>query len=163
MTAGRTLPVAGSSGGGAGAGRERGASRHPDLRAERAAVAAFAAFRERHYESYLQYTEVRIGHYGPAERVVAEAFTELAVSWTAVLGSSGPAAVAWDILHEHIDHALGAGSAFAPSEKPARSLHLEAHVLCRRLRLSSERVAELLGRPVDDIRGLLPPPCTARE
>ncbi|MFJ5035302.1 hypothetical protein ACIQB5_46480 [Streptomyces sp. NPDC088560] len=118
-------------------------------------MAAFAAFRERHYEPYLQYAALRIGRYGAAERAVAAAFTELAVSWTVVLGSSGPAAVAWDILHDHIGQAL---DGCCPPSLPGRSLHLEAQVLHRRLQLSSERVAEVLGIPVEDVCGLLPFP-----
>lgn len=131
-------------------------SRPRDMRAERSAVTAFAAFRERHYEPYLQYAALRIGQYGVAERAVAAAFTELAVSWTVVLGSPGPAAVAWDILHDHIGQALNERFCPRPSTRPARSLHLEAQVLHRRLQLSSERVAEVLGIPVADVYGLLP-------
>ncbi|MEU5599152.1 hypothetical protein [Streptomyces sp. NPDC020298] len=137
--------------------------RHNDLRAERAAVAAFAAFRERHYDPYLQYAALRIGHFGAAERAVAAAFTELAVSWTVVLGSSGPAAVAWAILHDHIDQALDGQLRSCPFSRPVRSLHLEAQVLHRRLQLSSERVAEVLGIPVEDVWGLLPSVGTPKE
>ncbi|MGW2492330.1 hypothetical protein ACWCV9_34695 [Streptomyces sp. NPDC001606] len=120
-------------------------------------MAAFAAFRERLYEPYLQYSALRIGQYGAAERAVAAAFTELAVSWTKVLGSSGPAAVAWDILHDHIDQALGGHLHPCPFGRPVRSLHLEVQVLHRRLLLSSERIAEVLGIPVEDVCGLLLP------
>ncbi|MGW0886313.1 hypothetical protein [Streptomyces sp. NPDC002671] len=126
-------------------------------------MAAFAAFRERHYEPYLQYAALRIGQYGAAERAVAAAFTELAVSWTVVLGSSGPAAVAWDILHDHIDQALGGRVRPCPFSRPVRSLHLDVQVLHRRLQLSSERVAEVLGIPVEDVCGLLPSTGTQKE
>ncbi|WP_145883812.1 hypothetical protein [Streptomyces sp. BK340] len=119
-------------------------------------MTAFAAFRERHYEPYLQYAALRIGQDCAAETAVAAAFTELAVSWTVVLGSTIPAAVAWDILHDHIDHAVGVKTQTSAPGRAARSLQLDAHVLHRRLRLSSERVAEVLGVAREDLVGLLP-------
>ncbi|MCZ0991769.1 hypothetical protein [Streptomyces diastatochromogenes] len=126
-------------------------------------MAAFAAFRERQFEPYLQYAALRIGQPCAAEKAVAAAFTELAVSWTVVLGSSGPAAVAWDILHDHIDHALGLETQTSPSGRTVRSLQLDAHVLHRRLRLSSERVAEVLGVALEDLASLLPSPAAPME
>ncbi|MER6406242.1 hypothetical protein ABT269_22545 [Streptomyces viridosporus] len=121
-------------------------------------MTAFAAFRERYYEHYVQYAALRLGAYVSAEEVVAAAFTELAVSWTVVLGSSGPAAVAWDILHDHIEQALGPVQFPCPSRRPARSLHLDAQVLHRRLQLSSARVAEVLGLAAEEVFRLLPHP-----
>ncbi|MFD3821929.1 hypothetical protein [Streptomyces sp. NPDC058625] len=119
-------------------------------------MTAFTVFRERHYEPYVQYAALRIGQYGAAERVVAAAFTELAVSWTVALGSAGPAAIAWDILRDHIGQAVGERRRPCPFARSVQSLQMEAQVLHRRLQLSSERVAEVLGVPVEDICGLLP-------
>ncbi|WP_326725851.1 hypothetical protein OHT59_47030 [Streptomyces sp. NBC_00243] len=62
-----------------------------ELRAERRALAPYAAFRERHYEPYLQYAGLRIGRHRAAESAVTAAFTELAVSCpTLKPTSSGP-------------------------------------------------------------------------
>jgi hypothetical protein len=78
-------------------------------RVPRLAVTAYTAFRERHYEPYLQYAALRIGRGGAAETAVSAAFTELAVSWTAILGSADPSVLAWRILHDHVDRALPGG------------------------------------------------------
>jgi hypothetical protein len=125
------------------------------VRARPAALASFDAFRQRNYEPYLEYAALRLGQRHEAETTVAAAFTELAVSWTAVLGTAGPAAIAWHILHDHIDHALGhparPGPAEAGRQQDARLLHHD-------LRLSSERTAEVMGIPPSDIAGLLPRP-----
>ncbi|MFJ3495017.1 hypothetical protein ACIPPJ_15690 [Streptomyces sp. NPDC086091] len=126
-------------------------------------MTAFGAFRERHYEPYLRYAALRIGQSDAAERVVSDAFTELAVTWTVALGSAGPAAVAWDILHDHIGQALAGRGHPDRSDGPARSLPLEAQVLHRRLRLSSERVAEVLGISPGVVPGLLPRSAPLKE
>ncbi|MFJ4689218.1 hypothetical protein [Streptomyces sp. NPDC088789] len=118
-------------------------------------LAAFAAFRERHYEPYLQYAALRIGRPGAAETAVAAAFTELAVSWTTVLGRADPAAAAWCILHEHIDRALGMVPPGACGGGIAPSLRQDAYLLHKGMRLSGDRIAELLGLSPGDIRCLL--------
>lgn len=138
--------------------RRTGAAHRDAARAEQAAVAAYTAFRERHYEPYVQYATLRIGQYGAAEKVVAATFTELAVSWIVVLGSAGPAAIAWDILRDHIGQAVGERRCPCPLVRSVGTLQMEAQVLHRRLQLSSERVAEVLGVPVEDVCGLLPAP-----
>ncbi|MEV7862953.1 hypothetical protein AB0O86_30130 [Streptomyces hirsutus] len=113
-------------------------------------LTAYAAFRERHYEPYLQYAALRIGRRGAAEGVVTAAFTELAVSWTAILGSAGPAALAWRILHDHVDRALGCAPAAVPTGQVMQALHSDACFLHERMHLSRERIAEVLGiRPAD--------------
>ncbi|MGW0817008.1 hypothetical protein ACWD00_27830 [Streptomyces viridiviolaceus] len=116
--------------------------RTPEDRAQRTALAAYTAFRERHYEPYLQYAALRLGRGAAAEAVVVAAFTELAVSWTAILGSAGPAAAAWRILHDHIDRALGCGPAAVPA---VQALQHDAHFLHEQMQLSPERIAEVLG------------------
>ncbi|MDQ0935178.1 hypothetical protein [Streptomyces turgidiscabies] len=125
-------------------------------RAERAALAAYAVFRERHYEPYLQYAALRIGQHGAAESAVAAAFTELAVSWTAVLGSAGPAAVAWRILHDHIDLVLGQHLGHMSGGQVVRTLRRDVQLLHQQLHLSCDRIAEVLGVPPDQVPGLLP-------
>ncbi|MFJ4691748.1 hypothetical protein [Streptomyces sp. NPDC088766] len=119
-------------------------------RAQRTALTAYTAFRERHYAPYLQYASLRIGRRQAAERVVTAAFTELAVSWTAVLGSAGPAAVAWRILHDHVDRATGCGPAIVARGQDMQMLHSDACFLHEQMHLSRDRIAEVLGiRPSD--------------
>lgn len=119
-------------------------------RTQRTVLAAYTAFRERHYEPYLQYAALRIGRSAAAETAVLAAFTELAVSWTAILGGTGPAAAAWRILHDHVDRALGRGPATVPASQLVQSLQHDAHFLHEQMRLSPERIAEVLGvRPGD--------------
>jgi hypothetical protein len=134
-----------------------------ELRSQRAAVTAFAAFRERQYEPYLQYAALRIGRYGAAETAVAGAFTELAVCWIAVLGSAGPAAIAWRILHDHIEHVLGGSLDAAPLDQGVRALQQDVRLLHRQMQLSLERIAEVLGIPPADVLGLLPAAACSKE
>ncbi|WP_074995684.1 hypothetical protein [Streptomyces prasinopilosus] len=119
-------------------------------RAQRTALTAYTAFRERHYEPYLQYAALRIGRRGAAEKVVTAVFTELAVSWTAVLGSAGPAAVAWRILHDHVDRAVGCDPTAVAAVQDMQTLHDDACFLHEEMHLSRDRIAEVLGiRPAD--------------
>ncbi|MFF4527419.1 hypothetical protein [Streptomyces bluensis] len=119
-------------------------------------MAAYSAFRERHYEPYLQYAALRIGQPGVAESVVTAAFTELAVSWTAILGSAGPAAVAWCILHDHVDRALGCCPLVAPDRQVVQMLHHDAFFLHEHMHLSRDRIAEVLGIRPRDLPSLPP-------
>jgi hypothetical protein len=130
-------------------------------RAQRTALAAYTAFRERHYEPYLQYAALRIGRRGAAEKAVTAAFTELAVSWTAILGSAGPAAVAWRILHDHVDRALGCGPTAVPTSKVVQTLQSDAFILHEQMHLSRDRIAEVLGIHPGDLPGL--PPLSPEE
>jgi hypothetical protein len=132
--------------------------RGPQDRARRTALAAYTAFRERHYEPYLQYAALRIGRNAAAETAVVAAFTELAVSWTAILGGAGPAAVAWRILHDHVDRALGRSSTTVPASQVVQALQHDAHFLHEQMRLSPERIAEVLGVRPGDLP-VLPPRC----
>ncbi|MFH8804907.1 hypothetical protein ACH4F6_36000 [Streptomyces sp. NPDC017936] len=125
-------------------------------RAQRTALTAYTAFRERHYAPYLQYASLRIGRRQTAERVVTAAFTELAVSWTAILGSAGPAAVAWRILHDHVDRATGCGPATVPRSQDMQTLHNDACFLHEQMHLSRDRIAEVLGIRPSDLPRLLP-------
>lgn len=128
-----------------------------ELRAERRALAAYAVFRERHYEPYVQYAALRIGRHRAAELAVSAAFTELAVSWTAVLGSAGPAAVAWRILHDHIDDVLGLrpAPAHASGGQMVRALQHDVYLLHQQIHMSRDRIAEVLGISPDQVSGLL--------
>ncbi|MFJ6900586.1 hypothetical protein [Streptomyces hokutonensis] len=135
--------------------RHRMPVRAGELRAERRALAAYAAFRERHYEPYLQYVGLRIGWHGAAESVVTAAFTELAVSWTAVLGSAGPAAVAWRILSDHIDDVLGRRSGHASGHQMVQALRDDVYLMHQQMHMSRDRIAELLGIAPDQVSGLL--------
>ncbi|MDO0917811.1 hypothetical protein [Streptomyces sp. DT2A-34] len=127
-----------------------------DHRAPRTALAAYTAFRERHYEPYLQYASLRIGRRGAAEGAVTAAFTELAVSWTVILGSAGPAACAWRILHDHVDRALGCGPTAVPDSQVVQGLQHDAHFLHEQMHLSRDRIAEVLGIRPGDLPSLPP-------
>ncbi|SNX88455.1 hypothetical protein SAMN06272735_8905 [Streptomyces sp. TLI_55] len=125
------------------------------LRAERAALASYAAFREGRYEPYLQFAALCLGRSGPAQAAVTAAFTELAVAWTAILGSAAPAAVAWRILHDHIDRARGVQPAGRNGGPTVRELRDDVQVLSRQMYLSCERIAEVTGVPPEQVSGLL--------
>ncbi|MCF3118324.1 hypothetical protein IPZ68_01165 [Streptomyces arenae] len=130
-------------------------SRSRRARSQRAALAAFDAFRQRHYQPYLGYALLRLGRPAAAESVVSAAFTELAVSWHLVLGSPEPAAIAWRILHEHVDGALGPAAARAADEPRRGALRRDACLLHDQMHLSCERTAEVMGICQADLAGLL--------
>lgn len=136
-------------------------ARPPEHRVPRISLAAYTAFRERHYEPYLQYATLRIGRRGAAERVVTAAFTELAVCWTAVLGSAGPAAVAWRILHDHVDRALEDDPVAGPAGQVVRTLYNDAFFLHEQMHLSRDRIAEVLGIRPGELPSL--PPDSPKE
>ncbi|MEV3972805.1 hypothetical protein AB0K68_32435 [Streptomyces sp. NPDC050698] len=126
--------------------------RRPEHRAPHSVLASYVAFRERLYEPYVLYTTWRMGQLAAAERVVAAAFTELAVSWTTVLGSASPAVVAWSILHDHVDKALGLGAVADADAADALGQALPSDVafLREHMHMSRDRIADVLGvRPVD--------------
>ncbi|MEU3549451.1 hypothetical protein [Streptomyces longwoodensis] len=125
-------------------------------RAQRTALTAYTAFRERHYEAYLQYASLRIGRRAAAETAVTAALTELAVSWTAILGSAGPAAVAWRILHHHVDRAAGCDPTAVAAGNDMQTLHDDAYFLHERLHLDRDRIAEVLGIHLADLPSLPP-------
>lgn len=99
---------------------------------------------------------MRIGRRAAAETAVTAAFTELAVSWTAVLGSDGPAAVAWCILHDHVEQALESASTTVPAGRVAQTLQSDARFLYEQMHLSRDRIAEVLGMRPADVPSLLP-------
>ncbi|MGW1543266.1 hypothetical protein ACWCPM_24015 [Streptomyces sp. NPDC002309] len=136
--------------------RQQACVRRPQTRVTRAALAAFTAFRERHYEPYLQYAALRIGRRGEAEPIVTAVFTELAVSWTVILGGADPAAVAWRMLHDHVDRAVGCGGTAASAGQMKQALHKDAHFLHEQMHLSRERIAEVLGIRLVDLLSLPP-------
>ncbi|MGV2917036.1 hypothetical protein [Streptomyces alfalfae] len=125
-------------------------------RAQRIALTAYTAFRERHYEPYLQYAALRIGRSAAAETAVLAAFTELAVSWTAILGGTGPAAAAWRILHDHVDRALGHGPTPVSVSQLVQTMQHDAHFLHEQMRLCPERIADVLGVRPGDLPALPP-------
>ena len=130
--------------------------RAQEHRAQRTALTAYTAFRERHYDPYLQYAVLRIGRSGAAEKAVIAAFTELAVSWTAILGSAGAAAAAWDILQDHVDRAVGCGPTAGPASQVVQTLQHDARLLHEQMHLSPDRIAEVLGIRPEDLPGLTP-------
>lgn len=132
------------------AARRRSCVRRPEHRAPHSALASYVAFRERLYEPCVLYTTWRMGRLAAAERVVAAAFTELAVSWMAVLSSASPAVVAWSILHDHVDQALGLGAVRDAEDEPGQALPSDVAFLQEQMHMSRERIADVLGvRPVD--------------
>ncbi|MEV5980974.1 hypothetical protein [Streptomyces sp. NPDC052114] len=142
--------------------RAKRGSRGDRARSQRAVLAAFDAFRQRHYQPYLEYALLRLGRSAAAESAVSAAFTELAVSWHLVLGSPEPAAIAWRILHEHVDNALGPAARVA--DEPRRgALRRDACLLHDEMHLSCERTAEVLGICQADLVGLLAPAGCPKE
>ncbi|MEV0259041.1 hypothetical protein AB0H82_32855 [Streptomyces sp. NPDC050732] len=127
------------------------------MRSQRTVLAAFDAFRQRHYQPYLDYALLRLGRGEAAEATIAAAFTELAVSWHQVLRSSEPAAIAWRMLHQHIDHALGHARTDVSALGGVGALQRDARLLRDQLHLSSERTAEVMGITESDLAGLLGP------
>ncbi|MEU9575114.1 hypothetical protein AB0D62_35735 [Streptomyces massasporeus] len=124
--------------------------RRPEHRAPHSVLASYVAFRERLYEPYVLYTTWRMGRLAAAERVVAAAFTELAVSWTTVLGSASPAVVAWSILHDHVDKALGLGAVADAADALGQALPRDVAFLREHMHMSRDRIADVLGvRTVD--------------
>lgn len=156
MTGPRPAVRSGESAPAVAVARWQALARPPEHRAPRSALTAYTAFRERHYEPYLQYAALRIGRRKAAERVVTAAFTELAVSWTAILGSAGPAAVAWRILHDHVDRALGCGPVAVPDGQAVQALQNDAFFLHEQMHLSRDRIAEVLGIRPGDLPSLPP-------
>ncbi|MEU9623638.1 MULTISPECIES: hypothetical protein [unclassified Streptomyces] len=110
----------------------------------RAAVMAFHAFRALYKESYLAYATARLGSRQSAEEAVEDTLTALAVNWSSALGCSHPAAVAWRLLCEHVDHA----GKDAPLLPPCCCRHRcvsDALMLCVQLRMDTATAAELMG------------------
>ncbi|MGA4838154.1 hypothetical protein [Streptomyces sp. G45] len=124
-------------------------------RSQRLLLAAFHAFRQRHYQPYLQYAVLRLGRRAPAEAAVAATFTELAVSWHMILGSSEPAAIAWRTLHDHVDEAQDHAMKPPSGGGAARALERDAHLLHDELNFSRERAAEMMGIASTDLPRLL--------
>lgn len=145
------------------AGPARPASRgvNREQRAHATSVAAYQAFRARNHRPYVVYASIRLGAEGIAESVVAESvvaevFTDLAISWRAALASAEPAAVAWQILGRHVDDQLGR------PRRPVRgrvrgiaAAREDALLLRNRMRLSSERAAEVMGLSTADFQVLV--------
>ncbi|MFJ4774508.1 hypothetical protein ACIP88_36305 [Streptomyces uncialis] len=127
-----------------------------EQRAHATSVAAYQAFRARNHRPYVVYASIRLGADGMAESVVAEVFTDLAISWRAALASAEPAAVAWQILGRHVDDQLGR------PRRPVRgrvrgiaAAREDALLLRNRMRLSSERAAEVMGLSRADFQVLV--------
>lgn len=115
-----------------------------DIRADRTAVVAFHAFRTLYREAYLAYAQARLGSREPAERAVEDTLTALAVNWSAALGCSHPAAVAWTFLADSVDQIDGR----TVSESVCscrRRCGSDALLLRGRLQMDSARAAELMG------------------
>ncbi|MFF8916447.1 hypothetical protein ACF08M_24750 [Streptomyces sp. NPDC015032] len=109
-----------------------------------AAVMAFHAFRALYKESYLAYATARLGSRRLAEEAVEDTLTALAVNWSSVLGCSHPAAVAWQLLCEHVDHA-GKDTPLPPPCCCRHRCVADALVLCVQLEMDSAMAAELMG------------------
>ncbi|MEE1792999.1 hypothetical protein PUR28_19945 [Streptomyces sp. BE308] len=108
----------------------------------RTALVAFHAFRALYREGYLAYATARLGADGAAEQAVEDMLTALAVRWSITLGCSHPAAVAWRLLSESVDHIAGATG--APCSCRRRWVS-DAFVLRGHLRMETTRAAELMG------------------
>ncbi|MFI8437308.1 hypothetical protein ACIGJO_26910 [Streptomyces sp. NPDC079020] len=109
----------------------------------RTALIAFHAFRALYREGYLAYATARLGAGGPAEQAVEDTLTALAVRWSTTLGCSHPAAVAWRMLSESVDHIDGTNGACSCRRRCVS----DALVLRADLRMETTRAAELMGLP----------------
>lgn len=108
---------------------------------DRTAVIAFRAFRDMYRAGYVAYATARLGTHELAERVVEDSLTALAVRWSATLGCSHPAAMAWRLLAACVDDAEG-----APVPCPGdRICGSDAHVLRDHLRMDIGQASDLMG------------------
>ncbi|MGW4359574.1 hypothetical protein ACWEKU_12580 [Streptomyces californicus] len=108
---------------------------------DRTAVIAFRAFRDMYRAGYVAYATARLGTHELAERVVEDSLTALAVRWSATLGCSHPAAMAWRLLAACVDDAEG-----TPLPCPGdRICGSDAHVLRDHLRMDIGRASDLMG------------------
>ncbi|MFJ1804326.1 hypothetical protein [Streptomyces sp. NPDC088180] len=108
---------------------------------DRTTVIAFRAFRDMYRAGYVAYATARLGTHELAERVVEDCLTALAVRWSATLGGSHPAAMAWRLLAACVDDAEG-----TPLPCPAeRMCGSDAHVLRDHLRMDIGRASDLMG------------------
>lgn len=108
---------------------------------DRTAVITFRAFRDMYRAGYVAYATARLGTHELAERVVEDCLTALAVRWSATLGGSHPAAMAWRLLAACVDDAEG-----TPLPCPGdRMCGSDAHVLRDHLRMDIGRASDLMG------------------
>ncbi|MER7141313.1 hypothetical protein ACIRVI_00155 [[Kitasatospora] papulosa] len=109
----------------------------------------YAAFCSLHQDAYLRYSEARLRQTEAGREAVQEALGGLLLVWTAALGSSCPAAMAWDLLKQAVLRAQQyLPSAAPPVEAAYQELPNEvadAVVLCGDLSLSVQQAAEVMG------------------
>lgn len=116
----------------------------------------YDAFRELHLDVYLRYARVRTGEWGRATRCVSSALESLRLCWTTILRSDRPAARAWKLLSEQADELSTCSQGHGWNlHCLLQTEHADAVLLHRRLGLSVERTAGLMGLDKYALRALL--------
>jgi hypothetical protein len=117
---------------------------------------AYAAFHQLHHALYTRYALIRTGDTDAAGRAVEAAFAELARTWTHVLGSARPAALAWDVLRWHVAaHTREERERVLQVRRGPASRRDDALLLQRQLGLAAQRAADLMGIDVCRLRALV--------
>ncbi|MGW1411862.1 hypothetical protein [Streptomyces sp. NPDC002403] len=104
-------------------------------------VITYRAFRDLYRAGYVAYATARLGTHDLAERVVEDSLTALAVHWSATLGCSHPAAMAWRLLTACVDDADDSAAACSGD----RICNSDAHVLRDHLRMDIGQASDLMG------------------
>lgn len=107
----------------------------------------YTAFRQLRQEPYLRFACERLKDRQAAGQVVEAVFGDLKADWPAVISSSRPAAVAWQLLDSLIAGALDARPARGGDivHRVLPSVQADVVILHCRLRLSQSQAAELMG------------------
>lgn len=115
----------------------------------------YLAFRQLHYDTYVDYAQVRTRSRVRAVRCVENVFDRLCASWHDVLRGS-PASRAWELLSEQAgclsDCSMGHSW---PIHCLLEDRQADAVLLHQRLCLSVEEAANLMGVPDYTVRSLL--------
>ncbi len=115
----------------------------------------YVAFRQLHHDAYLNYAHIRIGSWTRAVRCVESVFDSLCYNWQAALRGC-PASRAWNLLSEQADQLSDCGTGHRWTVHCLlEGKQADVVLLHRRLRLSVEEAADLMGLPDYAVRGLL--------
>ncbi|MFB7663731.1 hypothetical protein ACFC1R_07215 [Kitasatospora sp. NPDC056138] len=124
----------------------------------------FTAFRELHHPRYLSYARVWFHEPVRSAEIVELAFRALAGVWPEVLGSSNPAAAAWQILRttvsEQIEHRDGATDHVLPGqqrlpEQRSAAMDEDLAILHYVVGLATPEIADVVGADTASIASQL--------
>ncbi|SFY51989.1 sigma factor-like helix-turn-helix DNA-binding protein [Streptomyces sp. F-1] len=115
----------------------------------------YCAFRQLHHETYTDYALIRTGNWVRAVHCVEDVFEQLCDTWQSVL-QGAPAAQAWEMLSERVRCHSGCSAGHAwPLHCLLEDRQADVVLLRRRLRLSVDETAALMGVPDYTVRSLL--------